>query len=110
MVRARTWWIPGRPLAVGGPSQKTKGSASARRACTRSKVLAARQPSRMSFSASSGAVEKVAGSGANRAGRGWSSGFMGQRFYQPAAPLSASSHGSPQKLSVRLTTVRSPRE
>ena len=32
MYRARdiTWWMPGRPLAVGGPSQKTKGGASAR--------------------------------------------------------------------------------
>ena len=26
MVRAKTWWMPGRPLAVGGPSKKTKGS------------------------------------------------------------------------------------
>ena len=30
-TRARTWWTPGLPLAVGGPSQKTHGSAPSRR-------------------------------------------------------------------------------
>ena len=34
MVRLKTWWIPGRPLAVGGPSKNTKGAPPARERCT----------------------------------------------------------------------------
>src|SRR3954471_10940858 len=45
-ARERTWWTPGRPLAVGGPSQKTHGSAPSRRRSDSRKTSRSRQRSR----------------------------------------------------------------
>src|SRR5437667_534378 len=42
-TRARTWWAPGLPLAVGGPSKKTNCSAPRRCCSDRSNTLRSRQ-------------------------------------------------------------------
>src|SRR5438552_16098928 len=42
-TRARTWWAPGLPLAVGGPSKKTNCSAPRRCSSDRSNTLRSRQ-------------------------------------------------------------------
>src|SRR6478736_1073164 len=47
MVRAKTWWMPGRPLAVGGPSKKTKGSPAAVACWTCWKSFSVRHSARM---------------------------------------------------------------
>ena len=41
-----TWWIPGRPFAVGGPSRKVKGLAPSRRAS----IVASKVPSSLQVS------------------------------------------------------------
>src|ERR1700712_5784196 len=45
-ARARTWWTPGLPLAVGGPSQKTQRSAPSRLRSDSAKTSRSRQRSR----------------------------------------------------------------
>src|ERR671934_2738017 len=49
-TRESTWWAPGRPLAVGGPSQNTHGSAPSRRRIDSAKTSRSRQRSRTSTS------------------------------------------------------------
>src|SRR5690349_13301519 len=58
--------MPGRPFAVGGPSQKTKGGASRRAACRASNVPSAFHSSSTSSSAAEGCVASPACRGSNR--------------------------------------------
>ena len=61
-VREKTWWIPGRPFAVGGPSKKTKGGLPFVRSSVRSK---SRSWSQRPFSSSSSWSAGTSGQGGN---------------------------------------------
>ena len=60
IVREKTWWMPGRPFAVGGPSKKTNVGAPSRAASVCSNRSSASQ--RASSSCSSSSAGRSAGS------------------------------------------------
>ena len=63
IVRAKTWWMPGRPFAVGGPSKNTKGRPPRVRSSVRAKSRSSRQRARSSRSSASAERSGQAGSG-----------------------------------------------